>query len=594
MHSADEVATGAAQAIAARALRSTGHRALRVVTGSAQACREAAAALTGHYEHLRWIGDKAPARADTVALNKSRQWLGSECDALVFDAHAGFDPNALGAAAGTVRAGGVLALLCPPLDAWAGADDPVNRRVAVHGHVLHRSRYLQRLAALLPALPCTLETAEQVIRCENRDAPGANWSLPDGPTPSQQAVLDQLGTALLCDAPVAAVLRADRGRGKSATLGWLAAHLRGAGASVAVSAPSRRAAQVLYKHAEAAWPSAWHRESLPYVAPDAERSSDADILLVDEAASLHLGLTQRLLDSHAKIVFAGTVHGYEGAGRGFATRFKQLLGKSSHQAVSIALEQPIRWAQDDPLEHCVNALLVLDATAAAPRESTRCLWLDRDELSARETQLRGLYALLAEAHYRTRPLDLRHMLDGPNLRIAVLGAGHRPAAIALVAQEGGFTDAALVDAIVAGRRRPRGHLLPQLLAWQYTLPEMLALRCWRVVRIAVYPDLQRRGLGTHLLNWLRSEANLRGIDALGCSFGADTDTCDFWHLAGYRAAYLGHVREATSGQFAAAMVQPLSDQAIDVLRAIRTQFAPALGSRDDVDEAVLQQLRSTS
>ncbi|MEM9601796.1 MAG: GNAT family N-acetyltransferase [Pseudomonadota bacterium] len=587
-------------------LRSRGHRALCVVTGDPATVRVTAARWLHNAIHRRWLGDGGPAGFETLSLAGARRWLGSECDALVVDAHHGFDPNAFGAAVGTVRAGGVAVLLCPPLAHWPHSDDAVNARVAPHGTTLTRSRYLARLARLLPNLPCTLLTEEALAaappwgrsgsrKIEARETgsrqTGSQPAPPHRPlsptaSEAQRRTVETLADALTPAGALAAVLTADRGRGKSATLGLLAAQLAARGERVVVTAPSRRAAAVLYHHAEAAWPSRWTPEALPFSAPDALPAHGEGVLLVDEAGGLHLNLSAHVLRAWQRVVFAGTVHGYEGTGRGFALRFRQLLADQPHRHLALTLSVPMRWSEHDPLEQCTHALLALDAEAAPPTGTPTPCRIDRDRLAADETALRAVYALLADAHYRTRPLDLRHLLDGPNLHTVVVGDPSQPIAAALVAEEGGFNDPALRDAICAGTRRPRGHLLPQVLAWHCGLDEALSQRWWRVVRIAVHPDHQRRGRGRALLDWLAAEAQQRGIDALGTSFAGDPGVCRFWARAGYAPVYLGQVREATSGLFAVATVLPLSARAAGIARTATRRFGKTVAVRETLSAAL--------
>jgi len=325
---------------------------------------------------------------------------------------------------------------------------------------------------------------------------------------------------------------------------------------VFVTAPGRRATDVLFRHAADHWPAQAEASAPVFLAPDAPQN---------------------------KGVFAGTVHGYEGAGRGVATRFRQLLESLPHHSPLFTLEQPLRWPPGDPLEAALNRLLMLDATHTARCGARTCRWLDRDQLLEHEPYLRAVYALLSEAHYRTRPLDLRHLLDGPNLRVAVIDCGGQPVAAALIADEGQFADRELVTAIADGTRRPRGHLMPQLLTWQYSLEHACTQRWWRVVRIAVDSTQRREGLGAHLLTWLQEQALVDQVDAVCTSFGADNAVLSFWEASGYQAAYLGHVREATSGAFSVAMVRSLTPRNRDLMALARVAFAIALHKRTPDD-----------
>ena len=145
------------------------------------------------------------------------------------------------------------------------------------------------------------------------------------------------------------VLTADRGRGKSASLGIAAASLIKEGAEqIIVTAPSMAAADVIFRHAadrlgvaiEKAGVIRWRNSLLMFKAPDelANQQEPCDLLLVDEAAAIPAPLLKRLLNAYARIVFSSTIHGYEGTGRGFSVRISEnarsddaSMEKSSYQ-----------------------------------------------------------------------------------------------------------------------------------------------------------------------------------------------------------------------------------------------------------------------
>jgi tRNA(Met) cytidine acetyltransferase len=78
-----------------------------------------------------WLGDLAPDTVTPVAPSRVSRLLGRELPALVVDAYAGFDPDAVGAAIGALCGGGLLLLLTPPLAQWADYPDPQHARIAV-------------------------------------------------------------------------------------------------------------------------------------------------------------------------------------------------------------------------------------------------------------------------------------------------------------------------------------------------------------------------------------------------------------------------------------------------------------------------------
>ena len=456
--------------------------------------------------------------------------------------------------------------MTPPLDAWPGLADPQAERIAVWPHCAATvgGRFIGRLAQVLRTQPGGLVLSEGAAMPDLHqysDSPGP--APPPNPDPTLPATPDQAQAidAVLRLAHGRArrplVLTAHRGRGKSAALGIAAARLMVEGlGKILVTAPRRDACEALFRHAALAWPGARPAEgglgdgerSILFLPPDAilETHPAADLLLVDEAAGIPAPLLAGLLERYPRVAFATTVHGYEGTGRGFDVRFKATLDRRTPGWRGLTLETPIRWSAGDPLEPLVFRALLLDASPAsasdladASPETCRFEPLDRDRLATDEPTLAQVFGLLVLAHYQTRPLDLRMLLDGPNVRVYALRHGDLVAATLIAAEEGGMEDPELRRAIFTGDRRPRGHLLPQTLSAHGGLAEAPALRYLRVVRIAVHPALARRGLGRSMLRRLFREARRDGIDALGTSFGATPELIAFWSACGYRPAQIG-------------------------------------------------------
>ena len=71
-----------------------------------------------------------------------------------------------------------------------------------------------------------------------------------------------------------------------------------------------------------------------------------------------------------------------------------------------------------------------------------------------------------------------------------------------------------------GRSRPHGHLLPETLTAHLGLISAPTLRAARIMRLTVHPALQRRGLGSRLVNEVTERASGQGYDYVGTSFGA--------------------------------------------------------------------------
>jgi len=546
-----------------------------------------------------WLGE-APAAWRGVALPtaKASQLLGQEFDAVVFDACAGLHPDALGVAAGLVRAGGLLLLLAPAPDNWVQFDDPDYRRLMNVSELSQSSRFfLQRLCirhlpsvrivdAVLQPLPAaeTVKTASSDI-----DAPYASTDQRDAVAALQRVITGHRRRPL--------VLTADRGRGKSAAIGIACAQLLQQGKKHLVITAARPAmAQAALQHAQQLLPDSvregdvleWQFAKIRFVAPDALLFDQAtrdvvDGVFVDEAAALPVPLLTRLLQKFSRIAFVSTIHGYEGNGRGFALRFVDELKRQTPQFRSLHLSQPVRWNAGDSLEQWVNRLLCLDADIAEPvaaaddqilvQEVERVAWL------ADEEKLRDLFALLVLAHYQTTPSDLRFLLDAPGLRLFVATVQTQLVGAIITMAEGAVGEK-MHEPIIAGRRRLRGHLVAQRLAVDTGNVEWLTLRGLRISRVVVHPSWQRQQVGAKLLHCVEQCAQATadagaGADYLSTSFGATTSLLQFWRNSDYTVARLGFTREQASGEHALIMMKPLTDRTRKLMDTAITRWQEA-------------------
>ncbi|WP_438874005.1 tRNA(Met) cytidine acetyltransferase TmcA [Thiohalocapsa halophila] len=572
----------------------------------------------------RWLGS----RGRVADPNRRTSGLGGECGLLVVDAWAGLDLDALGAAAGTLRGGGLLVLLTPPPADWPRWTDPAPERCASfpHGAAAVTGRLIRRLCGLLdaslavrrvdgPAVSAdapspAADTAGHglslsVLRSAPRATPTATGPTSDhaqteAATPDQaEAVAAILATANgRSQRPL--VITADRGRGKSGAMGLAAARLQAdGGKTILLTAPRRAAAEAVLRHAGDAAPR--------FLPPDAllAETPPADLLLVDEAAAIPAPLLSRMLERYPRVVFATTVHGYEGTGRGFEVRFRAVLARLRPGWRALRLSQPIRWAPGDPLEALLDRALLLDAEPAADADAEAALATagpadirfetpERDALAADEPRLRQAFGLLVLGHYQTRPSDLRQLLDAPGIAVHWLRAGETLLAVAVSGREGRLP-ADLHEPIFTGRRRPRGHLLPQTLSAHAGLLDAPGLDCRRILRIAVHPAVQRRGLGRRLLADLASAGADEGADLLGASFGATPELIGFWRGCDLVPVHIGSRRNAASGAHAAVVLRALTAAGGAVLQLGRQRLVPRLavllaGPLRDLEPAVVAEL----
>ncbi|WP_421185089.1 tRNA(Met) cytidine acetyltransferase TmcA [Aeromonas enteropelogenes] len=556
-------------------LARTGERRLIWLEGEQADCIARADALLG--EAVFWLGE-GPACHNPLPAAKALQRLGQECDTLVLNAFSGFHPDAFGALAGTLRAGGLLLLLTPPRAQWPGYPDPDRVRLVARPEEAAQAGhgFIARLMRLLEGDP-----ALSLLPPDD----GKPWQPlgPDRPLSDDQALaLPAIHKVLHGHRRRPLVLSADRGRGKSSLLGIAAAELLRdqPDLQIIVTAPSQGTVATLFDHAAKRLGTTVEKlAGLAYCSPDrlVQEGLQPDLLLVDEAAAIPTPLLEAMLARHSRIVFATTEHGYEGTGRGFHLRFKRVLDRETPDWQEVHLASPIRWSARDPLEPLVFRLLGLNAEVADPLPPTRPHWrmIEQDVLAKDDALLNQVFGLLVLAHYQTTPSDLRALLESPSLDIHLLEEAQSLLGVALVAREGQI-EPELAEAIWAGRRRPRGHLLPQSLLAHAGCRTAGERSYARVMRIAIHPELHRHGLGSLLLGQLEAYYRQAGLDYLGSAFSASADLLPFWRKAGLVALRIGLQRDAASGSHAALLLKALKAEHEPELALWRRRFVAQL------------------
>jgi len=572
----------------------TQHRALLVLAGeSAWAINKArqisnALKVSAPY----WISNQSIPQA-TIKPGGFQKILGTECDLLVFDALEGFNPDALGACSGTLRAGGLFLLLIPPLNDWAQKTPKPNSQ----GSTATPGIFLQHIGATLISAGVTIWPQGQ-----SKDSIGSRLQVPPigssvvdpavAHTDDQQLAIDTVCRVVQGQRKKPALLVSNRGRGKSAAMGLAAARLLQLGINnIVVTANHFSAVKSLFYHANARLPNAIIEgktlnlgdQTLQFMTPD-RISCDlpaTELLLVDEAAMIPVTVLTSWLRHYSRIAFATTIHGYEGSGQGFSLRFEQNIQKYCRGIRKVQLRTPIRWAEDDPLEALIFRLLLLNAEpgaielpVAADPSKIKITLCQRQQLLKNNMLLHQLFGLLVSAHYRTRPKDLRYLLDTPDLLVYLAHDRSQLIGVALVAVEAAESPA-LSKEIAKGRRRPHGHLLQQALTNHLGLPIAPTMTCRRIVRIAIHPACQRHGFGSVLLRHIQIEAQRDETDLLGSSFAATRDLLKFWGRQGLCGVRIGLHRHAASGQHSALVVQGLSVAGRKLSQSARRRFLDA-------------------
>ncbi|KHS84946.1 tRNA(Met) cytidine acetyltransferase TmcA [Pectobacterium carotovorum] len=534
-----------------------GVRRLLVLSGEANWCEEQALALSGQLSgDWLWVSEHAPDSVTALPASRVRTLLGREFLHAVFDARSGVDVEALAMLSGTLQAGSWLIMLVPSWRAWPTQPDQDSLRWSEQEQPIATPHFIQHFQRqLLADEDVVLWQQDQAFVIRPLTA-RSDWQPASGePTVQQQHILHELNAT---ESGVL-VITAPRGRGKSALAGMLTQRSLGA---CWITAPSRAAADILQQHA---------RADVPFWAPDAllehcrlHGAPNVDWLLIDEAAAIPSSVLSALLPYFSRILMTTTVQGYEGTGRGFLLKFCATLP----QWRAFTLDEPLRWAVNDPLERVLDQALLFNEPEAfhSPQPPDRSISssalesrIERaDDWLTHPDRLKCCYALLCSAHYRTSPLDLRRLMDAPGMHIASAQMAGEIGGVLWLVEEGGLS-ASLAHEVWAGRRRPRGNLVAQSLAAHAGLWYAPTLRARRVSRIAVASSYRRQGIGRALMAEQMREEQRQALDYLSVSFGYQPELWAFWQSCGFQLVRIGSHLEASSGCYSAMAILPLSE-----------------------------------
>ncbi|MCT8566217.1 GNAT family N-acetyltransferase [Glaesserella parasuis] len=487
----------------------------------------------------------------SLPFSNAKTLLGQEFPYAVYDMRASsgvcLNLDALAIVAGTIQEGGTLYLVCPEWDNLEQQVDFDALRWNAQQPIATSNffRYFKTLVnEILPPftgeVPCEAGGRGEIVF-----------------TQDQQNIFDNLP---LDPADIHLIL-APRGRGKSTLSGKLAEKLSQQYA-VSITARSHSALPNFWKGIES--------DKVKFFAPDRliqmieqKNISPNQWLFVDEAASLPLPMLQQFCAYFDKVVLTTTTQNYEGTGRGFCLKFLPTLSRSTKQWT---LSQPLRWGENDPLEAFINQLLLLEdkippsAFGSSPRK--------QGERSIE--QYTNFYHLLAQAHYKTTPTDLRRLFDAPDQHYFYLEEQERLIAGCWAVNEGGL-DEELTQAIWRGERRPQGSLVAQYLCFQGNLPDACRLKSVRISRIAVQPEYQKQGYGKRLVSQIISQMPPL-VDFVSVSFGLTPELLRFWQSCDFSLVQITPTPEASSGYHSAMMIYPLSEQGKIFAQQAQQQF----------------------
>ncbi|GLX79652.1 tRNA(Met) cytidine acetyltransferase TmcA [Thalassotalea insulae] len=519
-----------------------------------------------------------------LVIANYRHHLGSEND-LVFFADADFHPDAFAALSGTIKAGGVMLWLCPPV-LIKEQNNLFIQRIWQQVTADDNTLVINEQDECLPDLALLFNGVAELSE--------PNYHHHDCTTPAQFSAVQAIEKVATGHRNRPLVLTADRGRGKSSALAIAVANLlqstkEHSGLTVLVTAPHSDAVKVFFAQLQHSCPLGtlagssfcFHQHQVQFIAVDnlVHQLPSAHLLLVDEAAGIPVYLLAQFVENYHRIVFCSTVHGYEGAGRGFSVKFKQLLAQKAPEFKQLHLHQPIRWQQNDPLEQLIfNSFLLAgyqndgnnqDESLAQVNLTSRML--SQQQLFNDEALLQQVFNVLVRAHYQTTPSDLKLLLNNNSLRIFATFAGSQCIAVALAMVEG-VVEHAEIKQVAQSQKRLKNHFLPQSLYLHANCQQAFEYSYLRVMRIAVVEQFQQQGIGLGLLTQVQQYAQQQDIAILGTSFGANHSLLQFWHKANYQVVRIGFSRDKASGEHSALLLQPLNSAARGLFEPLQQEF----------------------
>ncbi|MEM1873705.1 MAG: GNAT family N-acetyltransferase, partial [Acidilobaceae archaeon] len=420
----------------------------------------------------RVLKEKSKIVEPTFAIyEESEKFLGTTFQALVLDLSNDLKPNDVGRLIGVVEGGGLILAMTPPWASWdkhmtifrrnllvPGFDEPrfifitwFKRKLLEHENniFVYDLDNLKHISGK-PSEQGEESSVQSITAPHETIFPEELYSL--ALTRDQVEVikaLEWLYEKPPRDKKKVIVVTADRGRGKSCAVGiglvglaTLLAKVKPR-ARIIVTAPDSFNVQSLM---ELALKTAETLEvevdvvkkgghiielrgqnfTIEYWEPLAVPKMRADIVAVDEASGIHVPLLHEIWRRHKRMVFTATIHGYEGAGRGFNVRFLSEIRNDANTMLKVLhMEEPIRYARGDPVEKWLFDVLLLDAEPAdidredlekVTRGELEYVKLDPSSLFSKEGErtLRELFGIYVLAHYRNEPDDLGLLADAPH------------------------------------------------------------------------------------------------------------------------------------------------------------------------------------
>ncbi|MHA1386145.1 MAG: GNAT family N-acetyltransferase [Candidatus Helarchaeota archaeon] len=567
--------------------------------------------------------DKKKFKIMEIEFPNIQKVLGQTFDILVLDLTAQLKPNDLGIIIETVKGGGIILFITPEFELWKKSitlfqrtliSPPFTKEDLKFRFTPYFIESLKKYQGIIIFDDIKREIIEGSYYGDikilhevelHATSPFKKFFYDMAVTEDQKLILNTMEFILKeSEKKKIIILTADRGRGKSAILGigavaysyYLIQNNLKSRVRILVTAPEIENVEVLMQFAKKALISLNYKlrirknsiisnkiviEFKPLLEAVNEHS---DLTIIDECASISIPILFDLLETSDNIVYSSTIHGYEGAGRGFSILFrKQLHNRPNLKITEAEMKQPIRYALNDPIEEWLFETLFLKAQPAhlnnediedVLKANFEVKKLDLDEcfLGEQTEMFTNFAGIFVFAHYRNQPDDIVILSDSPHHEAWAIFTKTRKNIINVVqiAKEGGLSKET-INYMLKGKQVP-GNLIPWIAVTHFRHGEFANLKGARIVRIATHPELYQKGLGSVILNQIEEYYKNNKFDWIGTSFGLSKDLLNFWTKNGYSPIHLSSRLTPSTGEYSIIMLKPLTEKTEKLVKMLQQEF----------------------
>ncbi|NVM02586.1 MAG: tRNA(Met) cytidine acetyltransferase [Candidatus Helarchaeota archaeon] len=558
-----------------------------------------------------------------IKFSQLNKILGQTFDILVLDLTKQLKPNDLGILIETVRGGGIIFVLTPNFKSWKKKITFFQQTLITPPFTIDDINF-----RFTPFFIDSLKKYKGIIIFDslNHQIQEGSYNRQKTPLPmkeihttspfkkmfydlvataDQRSFLNSLEFILQRDRKKRGlILTADRGRGKSAILGigaialshFLVEKLNFSYVKILITAPKIENAEIFLQFAEKALKSLNYKIrtrkkslitdkiTIQYKTLLESINQKSNLTIIDECGSIPIPILLEILESSQNIIFSSTLHGYEGAGRGFSILFRKELFKKKDLKISqVGLNEPIRYSFNDPIEQWLFDTLFLNAQPAklssddvsdVTNSNLNVEKIDLDEcfLGKKQEIFSDFAGIFVFAHYRNQPDDIVLLSDSPHYEAWAIFTKNKNHIVNVVqiAKEGNLSDT-IIQEMLMGKQTP-GNLIPWICITHYRLGDFAKLRGARIVRIATHPDLFQKGLGTKMLTQIEENYKNLEFDWIGTSFGLTPELLRFWEKNGYKSIHLSSRMTPSTGEYSIVMIKPLSAESEKIVNLLRQEF----------------------